>query len=72
MALPVVTKDVLDWLKVLCDIPAKSKDSPNILRWKAAQRDVYLRAKAVHESQLNPGAAQSKAEKLGYKIKSDQ
>jgi hypothetical protein len=68
----VISKQTLDWLEALCDIPAKPKDSNEILRWKAAQRDVFLRAQSFYNTQLDPNSKTSKAEELGYNIKSDQ
>lgn len=69
---PIITADTLAWLKSLCDIPPKATDSAKQLRWKAAQRDVYLKAKHFHElATSREGTAKNTAENLNIKVRSE-
>ncbi len=67
---PIITADTLAWLKLLCDVPASAKDTSKQLRWKAAQRDVYLQAKVFHERGLSAeNIGEDTAAKYGINIK---
>lgn len=69
---PVITKDVLDYLKAVCDVPAKQSDSGKVIRWKAAQRDIYLKAEhQYNRSMERESTATNQAENLGIKIRSE-
>tara|TARA_R110000851_G_scaffold317339_1_gene480800 strand:+ start:27401 stop:27646 length:246 start_codon:yes stop_codon:yes gene_type:complete len=69
---PVITKDVLDYLKAVCDVPAKQSDNDKTIRWKAAQRDIYLKAEYQYERSMErPNTASNKAENLGINIRSE-
>lgn len=69
MVHPIITSHTLDWLRVVCDVPPKSSDSNDVIRWKAAQRNIYIQAKALYDNQNKSSG--NAAEKLGYNIKSD-
>lgn len=69
---PIITADTLAWLKQLCDVPPSAKDSGKILRWKAAQRDVYLTAKVFHERGMaRESTATNAAENLGIQTRNE-
>lgn len=68
----IMTADTLAWLKVRCDVPAKSSDSSKQLRWKAAQRAIYLDAKSMYERSITgSNATQHSAAKMGIQVRSD-
>jgi hypothetical protein len=71
---PVITADMLEWLRVTCDVVANSTDNDKKLRWKAAQRDVYIKAKSMYERGLveESNDKARKAQQLGHNIRSDQ
>lgn len=69
---PVITADTLEWLRMVCDVPPSASDDNKKLRWKAAQRDVYIQAKAVHDRSIAQNTTSAdKAAQLGHKIRSE-
>lgn len=67
-----ITPEFLAWLKSFCDVPAKASDSDKQLRWKAAQREIYIKAKAIYDANMNRAATPSNvAENLSIKVKSE-
>lgn len=70
---PVITKDILDYLEKICDVPALQSDDDNALRWKAAQRDIYLRAKFQYEqSMMRPNTGANAAAQLGIEVRHEE
>lgn len=67
---PIITADTLAWLKALCDVPVSVNDTDKQLRWKAAQRDIYLKAKHFHELGMAPeNKSRDTAAKYGITVK---
>lgn len=66
--LPIITREVLEWLEAVCSVPVKASDSDNVIRWRTAQRDIYLQAEALYYQQQGT----DKAKEHGFKVKSDQ
>lgn len=69
---PMITSEMLAFLKQICDVPARASDTNEVLRWKCAQREVYLKAKELHERAMSKdNKASTKAESLGIQTRSE-
>lgn len=66
---PIITRELLEWLEAVCDRAPKASDSNDVIRWKAAQRNVHTTVKNLFDSQN--ASHGNKAVELGFTIKSD-
>lgn len=70
MSQMTMTKEMVEWLKQFDSLPVKS-DKKSDLIWKAAQREIYERAKALHEKQVHGTLSKKerKAAELGFNLR---
>lgn len=65
-----ITKEMVDWLAQFNTVPKRS-DKERDLIWQAAQRDIYERAKAIHEKQVRGRMSkkEQRAAELGFQLR---
>lgn len=70
MSQTMITKEMVDWLAQFNTAPLRT-DKKSDLIWKAAQRDLYERAKSIHEKQTIAALPkkQRKATELGFQLR---
>ena len=72
MSQMVMTEEFVNWLGQFDSLPDR-KDSKADLIWKAAQRDIYERAKAIHKRQVEGSLGKSNvAKKKGFKLRPEE
>lgn len=72
MSQMVMTEEFVNWLGQFDSLPNR-KDSKADLIWKAAQRDIYERAKAIHKTQVEGTIGKSKdAKRKGFRLRPEE
>ena len=65
-----MTKEFVDWLAQFNTVPNRTDNKKDLI-WQAAQRDIYERAKALHEKQVVGAMSKKerKARELGFNLR---